>query len=66
MTGVQTCALPIYPFHTSKQEGMGTGLGLSIVRSLIQKMGARIEVSSLVGKGTEFRIFLPRNQEAVP
>lgn len=48
------------PFFTSKQEGMGTGLGLSIVRSLIQKMSARIEVSSTVGKGTEFRIFVPR------
>ena len=54
------------PFYTSKQEGMGTGLGLSIVRSLIQKMGARIEVSSAVGKGTEFRIFLSRQGEAVP
>jgi signal transduction histidine kinase/PAS domain-containing protein len=52
------------PFFTSKQEGMGTGLGLSIVRSLIQKMGARIEVSSTVGKGTEFRIFLPRKESA--
>lgn len=51
------------PFYTSKQEGMGTGLGLSIVRSLIQKMSARIEVSSTVGKGTEFRIFVPRASE---
>jgi|GEM_PF-2466291 len=51
------------PFFTSKQEGMGTGLGLSIVRNLIQKMSARIEVSSTVGKGTEFRIFVPRGME---
>lgn len=51
------------PFFTSKQEGTGTGLGLSIVRSLIHKMGARIEVSSTAGKGTEFRIFLPRQVE---
>jgi signal transduction histidine kinase len=51
------------PFFTSKQEGSGTGLGLSIVRSLIHKMGARIEASSTVGKGTEFRIFLPRQVE---
>ncbi len=48
------------PFYTSKQEGAGTGLGLSIVRGLIQKMGARIEVSSGSGKGTEFRIHLPQ------
>jgi two-component system NtrC family sensor kinase len=53
------------PFYTSKQEGVGTGLGLSIVRSLIQKMSARIEVSSTVGKGTEFRIFVPRATERV-
>lgn len=51
------------PFYTSKQEGLGTGLGLSIVRSLIHKMSARIEVSSTVGKGTEFKIFVPRAQE---
>ena len=48
------------PFYTSKQEGVGTGLGLSIVRSLTQKMNARIEVSSEPGKGTEFRLQLPR------
>jgi signal transduction histidine kinase len=47
------------PFHTSKQEGSGTGLGLSIVRNLVQKMGARIEVSSVVGKGTEFTVHIP-------
>jgi signal transduction histidine kinase len=46
------------PFHTSKQEGSGTGLGLSIVRNLVQKMDARIEVSSVVGKGTEFTVHL--------
>lgn len=46
------------PFHTSKQEGSGTGLGLSIVRNLVQKMDAKIDVSSVVGKGTEFVVFL--------
>ncbi|HEY8278829.1 MAG TPA: ATP-binding protein, partial [Bdellovibrionota bacterium] len=50
------------PFYTSKNEGSGTGLGLSIVKSLIHKMGARIEVSSSA-KGTVFRIFLPRQVE---
>lgn len=47
------------PFYTSKQEGRGTGLGLSIVKNLIQKMNARIEVQSTVGRGTEFTIHLP-------
>ena len=47
------------PFHTSKQEGSGTGLGLSIVRNLTQKIGARVEVHSTLGKGTTFTIYLP-------
>ena len=47
------------PFYTSKQEGMGTGLGLSIVRHLTQKMNAKVEVSSVVGKGTNFSISVP-------
>jgi signal transduction histidine kinase len=46
------------PFFTSKQEGSGTGLGLSIVRNLVQKMDVRIEVSSVVGKGTQFTVYL--------
>jgi signal transduction histidine kinase len=47
------------PFFTSKQEGMGTGLGLSIVRHLTQKMNAKLDVSSAIGKGTKFSIQLP-------
>jgi nitrogen-specific signal transduction histidine kinase len=48
------------PFHTSKQEGTGTGLGLSIVKNLAQRIGARIEVQSIVGEGTEFLLEIPR------
>lgn len=51
------------PFFTSKQEGMGTGLGLSIVRHLSQKMNARLEVESAVGKGTKFSIYVPLEKE---
>ncbi len=48
------------PFHTSKQEGSGTGLGLSIVKNLAQRIGARIEVQSVMGEGTEFKLEIPR------
>ena len=47
------------PFFTTKEVGEGTGLGLSVSYGLIQEHGGRIEVSSQLGKGTEFQIYLP-------
>lgn len=50
------------PFFTTKPVGKGTGLGLSLSYSIIQKHHGKIEVSSEVGKGTTFRIWLPIKQ----
>ena len=47
------------PFFTTKEAGRGTGLGLSMVRSIVKLHGGFVQVSSQVGKGSEFRIFLP-------
>lgn len=47
------------PFFTTKGVGKGTGLGLSVSHGTIEAHGGTIEVDSTVGKGTEFRIYLP-------
>jgi signal transduction histidine kinase len=47
------------PFYTTKAPGEGTGLGLSICYAIVQEHGGRIEVESVEGRGTIFRVILP-------
>ncbi|HVP57071.1 MAG TPA: ATP-binding protein [bacterium] len=51
------------PFFTTKDVGKGTGLGLSISLGILEDHGGRIEVHSLKGEGTVFRIALPSANE---
>jgi CheY-like chemotaxis protein len=55
------------PFFTTKEVGKGTGLGLSTVMAIVKSYGGFIIVESVVGKGTEIRVFIPAtNADFVP
>ncbi len=55
----EECERLFTPYYTTRQHG--TGLGLAIVQSVVSDHGGTIGVSSAVGKGSAFRIELPRN-----
>jgi len=47
------------PFFTTKPIGMGTGLGLSLSYGIIVQHGGKIDVTSQLGRGSTFRVWLP-------
>ncbi|HWR34416.1 MAG TPA: ATP-binding protein [Clostridia bacterium] len=54
------------PFNTTKDVGKGVGLGLAISKGIVDRHGGRIDVESVLGHGTTFRIVLPIEPASAP
>jgi signal transduction histidine kinase/ActR/RegA family two-component response regulator len=53
------------PYYTTKEQGKGTGLGLSVIHGIVKNHRGDINVSSALGKGSTFQVYLPVIEEDI-
>ena len=59
--GIPDSVLPqIFDIFCTTKGSRGTGFGLAVTRKIVEEHGGEIEVDTLVGQGSTFRIILPR------
>lgn len=62
----ETCRRVFEPFFSTKEKGRGVGLGLASAYGIIKEHGGIIDVSSELGHGTIFSIYLPASSKEIP
>ncbi|GGD02461.1 ATP-binding response regulator [Halopseudomonas salina] len=59
----ETARRAIEPFFTTKDVGKGTGLGLSMAHGIVEQLGGKLMLESVLGKGTTVQLWLPISHE---